>query len=157
MIDGVVTKDLVRLPDERGFFEEIIRITDPFFKEGFGQMSRSSMHTGVVKAWHVHKTQTDWWYVVQGTIKAVLYDIRSHSATYRELMEFVLGEKGQNVVVKIPGGVAHGLKVLHGPADLVYVTSSVYNKDEEGRIAYNDPEICYDWTRGMPITNKNIT
>lgn len=157
MIDGVFFKDLVRHPDERGFFEEIIRVTDPFFSEGFGQLSRSSMHTGVVKAWHVHRIQIDWWYVVQGTIKVALFDTREDSKTYKLLDEYLLGDEGRNSVLKIPPGVAHGLKVIKGPADLVYVTSGIYAKDEEGRIAYNDTTIGYDWVQGVEITNKNIT
>ena len=135
MIDGVMIKELVRHPDERGYFEEMIRATDPFFSEGFGQVSHSYMTSGVVKAWHIHKTQIDWWYVVRGTIKAALYDLREVSKTYRSLMELVLeADHPPNKVVKIPSGVAHGLKVLKGPADLVYVTSAVYSKEEEGRI-----------------------
>ncbi len=157
MIDGVSFKDLVRHPDERGFFEEVIRVTDPFFSEGFGQLSRSSIHTGVVKAWHVHKTQIDWWYVARGNVKVVLYDAREKSSTYQTLDEYLLGDEGRHSVLKIPAGVAHGLKVLQGPADLVYVTSGTYTKDEEGRIAYNDSTIGYDWVQGMEITNKNIT
>ncbi len=158
MIDGVTIKELVRHPDERGFFEEMIRVTDDFFKEGFGQVSHSFMHQGVVKAWHIHKTQIDWWYVVNGTVKAVVYDARPQSKTYKELNEFILNKKDEvNIVLKIPPGVAHGLKVIEGPADLVYVTSSIYSKDQEGRILYNDPGIGYDWVQGMPITNKNIT
>lgn len=157
MISGVSLKELVRHPDERGFFEEIIRVSDPFFAEGFGQVSRSSMKLGVVKAWHIHKTQIDWWYVVQGTIKVALSDQRPESPTYKDLNEWVLGENGKNVVLKIPAGVAHGLKVIAGPADLVYVTSTVYNTDEEGRIRYDDPVIGYDWIQGMPITNEHIT
>ena len=94
MIDGVLTKDLIRHPDERGFFEELIRASDPIFKEGFGQLSRSSMITGVVKAWHVHRTQIDWWYVARGTVKVALFDTRIESFTYRELNEFTLGERG---------------------------------------------------------------
>ena len=157
MIDGITFKDLVRHPDERGFFEEIIRVTDPFFSEGFGQLSRSSMHTGVVKAWHVHRTQIDWWYVVRGSVKVVLYDAREKSSTYQTLDEYLLGDEGRNSVLKIPAGVSHGLKVMKGPADLVYVTSGMYTKVEEGRIAYNDTKIGYDWVQGMEITNKNIT
>lgn len=157
MIDGVSFKDLVRHPDERGFFEEVIRATDPFFSEGFGQLSRSSMHAGVVKAWHVHTTQIDWWYIVRGTVKVVLYDAREKSSTYQTLDEYLFGDEGRNSVLKIPAGVAHGLKVLKGPADLVYVTSGTYTKDEEGRIAYDDTKIGYDWAQGIPITNKNIT
>ncbi len=158
MIDGVAIKELVRHPDERGYFEEIIRKTDAFFSEGFGQVSHSFMHQGVVKAWHIHKTQIDWWYTVDGVIKAALYDARQNSPTYRQLQEFVLGAEGKpNTVIKIPPGVAHGLKVLTGPAHLVYVTSGIYSKDEEGRIRYDDTDIGYDWVQGMPITNKNIT
>ena len=157
MIDGVLTKDLIRHPDERGFFEELIRASDPIFKEGFGQLSRSSMITGVVKAWHVHRTQIDWWYVARGTVKVALYDTRKDCPTHKQLNEFVLGEEGQDSILKIPAGVAHGLKVIKGPCDLVYVTSSSYNKDEEDRIPYDDVEIGYDWVQGMPITNKNIT
>ncbi len=157
MIDGVQIKQLIRHPDERGFFEELIRVTDPIFAEGFGQLSRSSMVAGVVKAWHVHKTQIDWWCVVKGTIKVALYDLRAGSATHKELNEFTLGDEGQDMILKIPAGVAHGLKVIKGPSDLVYVTSGMYSKDEEGRIPYNDSEIGYDWVEGQPITNKNIT
>lgn len=157
MIDGVQTKDLIRHPDERGFFEELIRESDPIFTEGFGQLSRSSMVAGVVKAWHLHKTQVDLWYVVKGTVKVALYDSRKGSVTHKELNEFLLGEEGQDVILKIPAGVAHGLKVMKGPAELIYVTSGIYTKDEEGRMPYDDPEIGYDWVQGMPITNKNIT
>ena len=158
MISGVMIKKLVRHPDERGHFEELIRKTDDFFAEGFGQVSHSHMLAGVVKAWHIHKTQVDWWYVVRGLIKVALYDKREKANTYKELNEFTIGSKeGQNKIIKVPAGVAHGLKVMEGPADLVYVTSGIYVKDEEGRIPYDDPDIGYDWVQGMPITNKNIS
>jgi dTDP-4-dehydrorhamnose 3,5-epimerase len=158
MIDGVMIKELVRHPDERGFFEEMIRKTDDFFKEGFAQVSHSFMHEAVVKAWHIHKTQIDWWYVASGVVKAALYDLRPDSPTHKELNEFILNEPDKsNRIVKIPPGVAHGLKVVSGPADLVYVTSGIYSKDEEGRIPYDDPGIGYDWVQGVPISNKNIT
>jgi len=157
MIDGVMIKELVRHPDERGFFVELIRKTDPFFAEGFAQLSRSSMNGGVVKAWHVHKTQIDWWYAGAGKIKAALFDLRHDSSTYRELQEVILGDSAHDMVLKIPAGVAHGLKVIEGPAELIYVTSSIYSKDEEGRIPYDDRDIGYDWVQGMPITNTKIT
>jgi dTDP-4-dehydrorhamnose 3,5-epimerase len=157
MIFGVMIKELVRHPDERGYFEEIIRKTDPFFSEGFAQLSRSHMVDGVVKAWHVHKTQIDWWYVATGTVKTALYDTRPDSPTYRQLDEYSMGEGALSIVLKIPPGVAHGLKVVQGPADLVYVTSGIYDPEEEGRIAYTDPGIGYDWVQGKPISNTKIT
>lgn len=157
MINGVAIKQLIKHPDERGYFMELIRGEDGLFKEGFGQLSHSYMVDGVVKAWHVHKTQIDWWYVVSGTVKAALYDLRQNSSTFGKLDEFIMGEAGQNIILKIPAGVAHGLKVLQGPSNLVYVTSSAYNPVEEGRIPYNDPGIGYDWIAGKEITNKKIT
>jgi dTDP-4-dehydrorhamnose 3,5-epimerase len=74
MIDGVETKKLVTHTDERGYFREVIRGSDPIFPEGFGQWSHTMSHQGVAKAWHVHQKQTDWWYVAVGTIRAALYD-----------------------------------------------------------------------------------
>lgn len=151
IIDGVQIKELQRHTDERGFFEEIIRFNDPFFAEGFAQLSHSVMHNNVIKAWHIHKTQVDWWYVTRGTLKVALYDTRENSSTYKTLNELFIGERGDNVVIKIPPGVAHGCKVLGDEAELVYVTSGIYNPDEEGRIAYDDPEIGYDWLKLPPI------
>ncbi len=150
-IEGVVIKDLVTYPDERGFFRELIRSTDPFFEEGFAQLSHSLMHPGVAKAWHIHKTQIDWWYVPVGVLKVALYDKRPDSPTTGVLQELFMGDEYGHKIVKIPAGVAHGCKAIGGTAHLVYVTSNVYDTNEEGRIAYNDPEIGYDWEAGPSI------
>jgi dTDP-4-dehydrorhamnose 3,5-epimerase len=151
MIDGIMFKELVTNSDERGFFREIIRGTDEFFEEGFGQWSHSLMYPGAAKAWHIHQKQTDWWYVALGTLKVALYDTRPDSSTHRELMEFLLGEQHPPVVLKIPPGVAHGCKALSGLVHLFYVTSHVYDPGDEGRIPYDDPTIGYDWTALSPI------
>lgn len=145
LIEGVITKKLVRHSDERGFFGELIRVTDDFFKEGFGQLSHSLMYEGIIKAWHIHKTQVDWWYLAKGTTWVALYDMRKGSKTYQRINEFFLGEEGENVILKIPAQVAHGLKVIKGPAELFYVTSKTYNSYEEGRIPHDDKSIGYDW------------
>jgi len=151
MIDGVVLNSLDTHQDERGFFREIIRETDDFFQEGFGQWSHSLMYPGVIKAWHIHKKQTDWWYVGTGVLKVVLYDKRSESSTYRQTMEIMLGDNHEARVLKIPPGVAHGCKCLSGPANLFYITSHTYDPEDEGRIPHDDPEIGYDWLQGPPI------
>jgi dTDP-4-dehydrorhamnose 3,5-epimerase len=151
VIEGVVFKDLVTHPDERGFFRELIRVTDEFFGEGFGQWSHSLMYPGVIKAWHIHYQQVDWWYVPIGVLKVALHDLRPESPTYRQTMEFLLGENQPPRLVRIPPGVAHGCKVISGPAHLFYVTSRVYDPSDEGRIPHDDPEIGYDWLKGPPI------
>ncbi len=145
LIEGVMIKELVRNHDERGFFEELLRKNDEFFKESFGQLSHSFMKNGVIKAWHWHKTQVDWWFVASGTLHVVLYDMREVSSTYKMINVFSLGENGKNVVLKIPPLVAHGCKVLSSTSELFYVTSKTYNLEEEGRIPHDDPAINYDW------------
>lgn len=151
MIEGVEIKQLVTHTDERGFFREIIRGTDEFFEEGFGQWSVSRMYQGVIKAWHVHEKQVDWWYVHNGDIKVALHDIREDSPSYRKTMEFRLGENQSAQVVRIPPGVAHGCKCINGPADLFYITSRVYNPSDEGRISHDDKDVGYDWLEGPEI------
>jgi dTDP-4-dehydrorhamnose 3,5-epimerase len=150
-IKDVVLKPLVTHTDERGFFREVIRVTDDFFGEGFGQWSHSLMFPGVTKAWHIHPNQIDWWYVPIGTLKVVLHDRRAASPSRGETMEFFLGENAPATCLKIPAGVAHGCKAIGGVSHLFYVTSRIYDPKEEGRIAYDDPEIGYDWLAGPAI------
>ena len=151
MIDGIIIKELTTHSDERGFFREIIRANDAFFIEGFGQWSHSLMYDGVIKAWHLHRVQTDWWYVVTGVLQIGLCDLRSDSLTYKESMEFLMGDYQKAKVLKIPPGIAHGCKTVQGPVHLLYMTSHVYNPADEIRIAHDDPEIGFDWLRGPVI------
>lgn len=152
MIEGAELKLLTTYPDERGFFRELIRITDSFFGEGFAQWNHSLMLPGVIKAWHIHQYQVDWWYVPVGVVKAVLSDRREESATFDETNEFILGENHQQKILRIPPGVAHGCKVLQGPAHMFYIVSQTYDPKDEGRIPYDDPAIEYDWLAGPEIT-----
>ncbi len=142
---GVELKRLETHADERGFFRELIRVTDPFFREGFGQWSHSLMHAGVAKAWHIHKVQVDWWYVAAGVLKVALHDTRADSATRGRTADFLMGDNHHAQVLRIPPGVAHGCRCLSGPAHLFYMTSRVYDPKDEGRIPHDDPAIGYDW------------
>ena len=146
-IEGVALKELTTHADERGFFREIIRENDEFF-DHFGQWSHSLMYPGTAKAWHIHQRQTDWWYVI-GAVKVALYDTRDGSPTRGKLMEFLMGDTAAKCL-RIPPGVAHGCRALE-LSHILYITSSVYASDDEGRIPHDDPSIGYDWTAGPPI------
>ena len=151
MIEGVVLKELTTHIDERGFFREVIRVTDDFFKEGFGQLSHSLVYPGIVKAWHLHKSQTQWTYVVCGVLKVALHDCRPKSPTYRKTMEFLAGDTQPTLVYSIPAGVAHGYRCVNGPAQVLYLTSGVYDLADEQRLPHDDPAIGYDWSRAQTI------
>ncbi len=156
-IAGASLKRLTRHEDERGFFEEVIRASDPFF-HGFAQLSWCRRDTGVITAWHFHPSQWDWWFVPHGTIRAVLHDLRDGSVTRGATFEVELGEGTPDRVLAIPNGVAHGYKVLAGPMELFYITNTEYNREnpsppigEEGRLPYDDPRISYDWHRASSL------
>lgn len=151
-LHGVSIKPLTTYPDQRGFFREVVRATDEFFGEGFGQWSHTKSYQGVIKAWHVHQYQVDWWYVASGRVKVALYDTRPDSPTHGQLQELLMGDDIAPCVLRVPPGVAHGYRVLSAEAHLFYITSRTYDPSDEGRIAHDDPVIGYDWLSGPPIT-----
>ncbi len=158
-IDGVELKLQKTFPDDRGFFREVFRADEDIFSDGhFAQWSHSKMTKDVVKAWHFHHKQTDWWYLALGTAEVALYDNREESPTYKTKMEFVLGEEtpwSDSYVVRIPPGVLHGLKVISETAHLFYVTSEIYDPEDEGRIPYNSPEIPHQWGDGVITVERD--
>jgi len=146
MIQGVEVKQLARHADERGFLMEILRSDDPIFTK-FGQCYVSMNYPGVVRAWHYHQKQDDFFVVVKGMIKVGLYDMREGSPTRGEVNEFYLGDNN-NIVLKIPVGVAHGYKTIGGdPSLLVNFPSEVYDREEpdEHRLPWNTDQIPFDW------------
>ncbi|MDP8225093.1 MAG: dTDP-4-dehydrorhamnose 3,5-epimerase family protein [Candidatus Lernaella stagnicola] len=148
MIEGVKTKKLKPIPDERGRLMEILRADDDIF-EAFGQVYITTAFPGVVKAWHYHKNQDDHFCVLTGMMKVVLFDSRENSATFREVNEFFLGVHNP-VVVKIPAGVYHGFKCVgEQEAMCLNVPTKPYNHDEpdEFRLPWDTDQIPYDWSR----------
>ena len=148
LIDGVTVKRLKVIPDERGFLMEMLRSDDDMFTE-FGQVYLSVAYPGVVKGWHYHKLQTDYFTVVKGMLKVVLYDRREGSPTHGEINEFFMGEKNP-ILISIPPGVVHGVKAIGGGAGyLVNCPNRTYNYDEpdEYRVDPHSGEIPYEWTR----------
>ncbi|MDA8204794.1 MAG: dTDP-4-dehydrorhamnose 3,5-epimerase family protein [Thermaerobacter sp.] len=146
-IEGVTVKELVRHPDDRGFFEEILRDDDGLLRR-FGQASLSMTYPGVIKAFHYHKRQDDLWFFPVGSAQVVLHDLREGSATNSVTQVLYPGEDNPMLIV-IPVGVAHGYRVL-GPKPLmiVYFTTESYvaNNPDEHRLAWNDPAIGFDWS-----------
>ncbi len=146
MIDGVRTKELKIIPDERGWLMEMLRSDDEIFSE-FGQVYVSAVYPGVVKGWHAHRRQTDNIVCVAGTIKLVLYDDRDGSPTRGRVEEFFIGERNP-LLVQVPPGVLHGWKCV-GPdtALAVNIPDRPYRRDDpdEVRVDPHDNDIPYDW------------
>lgn len=147
MIEGVKVKKLIRHVDDRGYFMEILRDDDELLKR-FGQASLSLTYPGVIKAFHYHKKQEDLWFFPKGNAQVVLYDIREDSPTKGQTDIYYMGENNP-IILLIPVGVAHGYRVLgNEPAIITYFTTESYDRanPDEYRIAWDAPEIGFDWT-----------
>ena len=146
-IDGVRTKPLRLIPDERGWLMEILRTDDEIFRK-FGQVYVSATYPGVVKAWHYHRHQVDHFACVAGMIKLVLVDTREGSPTRGRINEFFLGNLNPTLV-QIPSLVYHGWKCIsQEPSVVVNVPTEPYRYDDpdEYRLEPHG-KLPYDWTR----------
>ncbi len=145
-IEGVLVRGLRKNADERGYLMEILRSDWEGF-EKFGQSYVSLNYPGVVRAWHYHKRQTDYFVCLSGMIKVPLFDGRTASKTYRQINEFVMGEDNP-ILVKIPPGVYHGYKTLGvKPSLLINFPTELYDPQasDEFRAPWDTKEIPYDW------------
>jgi len=147
VIEGVKTRKLKVIPDERGYLMEILRSDDEMFRK-FGQVYVTVAYPGVVKAWHYHKEQVDTFTILSGMGKFVLFDRRRKSPTKGEINEFYVGDKNP-MLIQIPIGVCHGFKAIGTePAIALNLPDQVYNYEapDEMRIDPYDESIPYDWS-----------
>ncbi|MDI6840299.1 MAG: dTDP-4-dehydrorhamnose 3,5-epimerase family protein [bacterium] len=148
MIEGVKTKKLRVIPDERGRLMEILRADDELYQH-FGQVYITTAYPGVVKAWHYHKKQFDNMSCVSGMVKIVLYDARKDSKTYGEVNEFFIGEYNP-ILIHIPPYVYHGFKCISEKEAIVEnIPTELYNYEDpdEFRVDPYNNDIPYDWKR----------
>lgn len=160
-IDGVMVKTFTKHADQRGYFIEQLKRGDlddegnPFIPaQPFAQMSRSLAYARggnppeLIKAFHWHRKQWDYWDIVAGNARVVLCDLREGSPTEGRIQVVMLGEHAPRMVA-IPPYVAHGYQCV-SMQDVIlnyYVTEPYDPADpDEGRILWNDPRIGFDWT-----------
>ena len=146
MIEGVVVKQLRMISDERGWLMEILRSDWDTF-ERFGQVYVTTAYPNIVKAWHMHKKQTDHLVCVKGMVKIALCDGRKYSKTKDEINEFIAGERNP-ILVKIPPEVWHGFKTIgEETAFVANVPTELYDykNPDEHRLPPDTPKIKYDW------------
>lgn len=148
LIEGVRTKALKAIADERGRVMEILRADDDLFVR-FGQCYLTTAYPGVVKAWHRHEKQTDHFVCLRGMAKVVLFDDRDGSPTKGLVNEFVIGDHNP-LLVQIPPRVFHGFKcVSEHEALVVNLPTEPYahTQPDEDRLDAHDERIPYDWAR----------
>ncbi len=148
LIAGVLVQPYPLWPDDRGYFLEVARLGQGLaahFPPESTQVSAAVNYPGIIKAFHYHRHQTDYWVPMAGMFQVALVDLRQGSPTHGLRNTLYVGSLRPWQLV-IPPGVGHGYKVIgNDPSVLVYVTDRHYNPADEGRVPYNDPGINYDW------------
>ena len=135
--------------DTRGYFYESYNLND--MKENgidivFVQDNQSMSTKGVLRGLHFqkHYPQTKLVRVIKGRVFDVAVDLRADSQTYGKWYGIELSEDNKKQFL-IPKGFAHGFIVLSDVAEFCYKCDDFYHPNDEGGLAWNDPEIGITW------------
>mgnify|MGYP004474008379 CR=1 FL=1 len=148
-IEGLCVIEPAVHGDSRGYFMETYNAND--MKEAgldilFVQDNQSMSTKGVLRGLHFqkHYPQTKLVRVIKGAVYDVAVDLRSGSPTYGKYHGELLTEENKKQFL-IPRGFAHGFLVLSDVAEFCYKCDDFYHANDEGGMAWNDPEIGIQW------------
>lgn len=148
-IEGLCLIESTIHRDERGYFMETFSQKD-MYEAGlyfsFVQDNQSMSTKGVLRGLHFQKRfpQTKLVRVIKGAVFDVAVDLRVGSPTFGRYHGEVLTEDNRKQYL-IPRGFAHGFLVLSDFAEFCYKCDDFYHANDEGGLAWNDPEIGILW------------
>lgn len=135
--------------DQRGFFVETWK-RDTFREAGFDldfvQDNHSRSARGILRGLHyqMEHTQGKLVRVTSGAVFDIAVDLRRDSPTLGKWFGISLSA-GNQKMLWIPPGFAHGFYVTSEYADFLYKCTDVYHPDSEITLAWNDPTIGIKW------------
>jgi dTDP-4-dehydrorhamnose 3,5-epimerase len=142
--------------DDRGFFFEtfqaqkfaVLGIPANFVQDNF-----SGSKQGVLRGLHyqIQHAQGKLVQVTHGEVFDVVVDLRKSSANFGKWMGLSLKE-GDNSLLWVPPGFAHGYYVLSEWAEVFYKVTDFYAPEYERTLLWNDPELNIKW----PIIKDSI-
>ena len=148
-IEGLCVIESTVHGDSRGYFMETFSQKDMYeagLYNSFVQDNQSMSTKGVLRGLHFQKNfpQTKLVRVIKGTVYDVAVDLRRTSPTYGKHHGVLLTEDNRKQYL-IPRGFAHGFLVLTDTAEFCYKCDDFYHPNDEGGMAWNDPEINIKW------------
>lgn len=148
-IEGLYVIEPTVHGDERGYFMETYNLND--MKEfglnmTFVQDNQSMSVKGVLRGLHFQKEfpQGKLVRVIKGRVFDVAVDMRENSKTYGKWFGVELSEENKKQFY-ISEGFAHGFLVLSEKAEFCYKVTDFYHANDEGGLAWNDPDIGIEW------------
>ena len=159
-LKGLYVLEPTVFEDERGYFFESYN-QNKFHELGithnFLQDNQSlSVPKNVLRGLHFQKpphAQAKLIRAIVGAVHDVVVDIRKGSPNYGEHFGIELSAKNK-LFLFIPEGFAHGFETLEDNTLFNYKCSSMYNKDSEGGIHWNDKDLAINWNSKNPILSE---
>ncbi|MBT3300943.1 MAG: dTDP-4-dehydrorhamnose 3,5-epimerase [Bacteroidetes bacterium] len=155
-IEGLLIIKPKVFEDERGYFYESYN-EQAYQQNGiamnFVQDNQSKSKRGVLRGLHFQNppfAQGKLIRVLSGCVFDVAVDIRKDSETYGQWHSVILSEDNK-LQYWIPPGFAHGFLTLENDTILSYKCTELYNKEAEGSIRWNDPDLKISWSYYDPI------
>lgn len=145
--------------DDRGYFFESYNkkeFFDNVYLTDFVEENESKSSYGVLRGLHFQKPpyeQAKLVRVISGEAVDVAVDLRKDSPYYKMYFSALLSEENHRQFY-IPPGFAHGFLALRDNTIFQYKCSNFYNKQSEGTVYYDDPEIGIPW--GQWINPQDI-
>lgn len=158
-LDGCLIIEPKVFGDERGFFLESFNQQRYEQQTGITQLFVQDNHSrsakGVLRGLHFQKTrpQGKLVRVVRGEVYDVAVDIRPQSPTFGQWEGVILSEENKRQFW-VPPGFAHGFQVLSDFADFEYKCTDYYVPQDEGCLAWNDPQLAIDWPIKTPLLSE---
>lgn len=148
-IEGVVVIEPQVFGDKRGYFMETYNqraMNEAGLDMVFVQDNQSSSVKGVLRGLHFQKQHPQGKLVraIKGAVYDVAVDLRKGSKTYGKWHGELLSEENKKQMY-IPEGFAHGFYVVSDYAEFCYKCTDFYHPEDEGGIAWDDPDIGVEW------------
>lgn len=157
-IKGAWIIDSVRHGDDRGWFQELFKISTVKNATGLDftpvQINVSHSLQGVVRGIHYSiapEGQAKYVSVLDGEIDDYIIDVRIGSPTFGQWEKIRLSETQGNSVL-LGTDLAHAFQVISPQATVCYAVTAEFNPDAEKAINPNCTELKVQWNRDYPIS-----
>ncbi len=140
--------------DARGYFYESFnasRFAEAGLDLHFVQANVSRSAEGVLRGLHYQwpNPQGKLVSVLEGEVYDVAVDIRTGSPTFGRWAAAILSADNKRHFW-IPEGFAHGFAVLSGHATFTYQCTTLYDREADTAIRWNDAALAIDWPVAEP-------
>lgn len=149
-IEGLIVITPKVFADNRGYFFESYNKrawAEAGVTADFVQDNESFSSQNTLRGLHFQKppfAQAKLVRVLEGAVWDVAVDLRKTSPTFGQWFGVELSAENKKQFF-IPRGFAHGFSVLTETAKFAYKCDNFYNKESEGAVRFDDPELAVDW------------